>query len=68
MNPCVMPLRDSRRTARTGHLLKGRSAGCQTDDGVLGLFYYAWLDSREGFAVYRCDHLTEIGRLALAPF
>lgn len=35
---------------------------------VLGLFYYAWLDSREGFAVYRCDHLTETGRLALAPF
>jgi hypothetical protein len=34
---------------------------------VLGLFYYAWLDSREGFAVYRCDHLTETGRLALAP-
>jgi hypothetical protein len=35
---------------------------------VLGLFYYAWLDSREGFAVYRCDYLTETGRLALAPF
>jgi hypothetical protein len=35
---------------------------------VLGVFYYAWLDSREGFAVYRCDHLTETGRLALAPF
>jgi hypothetical protein len=35
---------------------------------VLGLFYYAWLDSREGFAVYRCDHLTQVGRLALAPF
>jgi hypothetical protein len=35
---------------------------------VLGLFYYAWLDTREGFAVYRCDHLTETGRLALAPF
>src|ERR1700730_5918798 len=35
---------------------------------VLGLFYYAWLDSREGFAVYRCDHLMEAGRLALAPF
>jgi hypothetical protein len=27
---------------------------------VLGLFYYAWLDSREGFAVYRCDHLNEV--------
>lgn len=37
------------------------------DRRVLGLFYYAWLDSREGFAVYRCDHLTETGRLALAP-
>jgi hypothetical protein len=35
---------------------------------VLGLFYYAWLDSREGFAVYRCDHFTETGRLAVAPF
>jgi hypothetical protein len=35
---------------------------------VLDLFYYAWLDSREGFAVYRCDHLTQTGRLALAPF
>ena len=35
---------------------------------VLGLFYYAWLDSREGFAVYRCDHLTNTGRLALTPF
>ena len=34
---------------------------------VLGLFYYAWLDSREGFAIYRCDHLTEAGRLAMAP-
>jgi hypothetical protein len=39
-----------------------------TQKRVLGLFYYAWLDSREGFAVYRCDHLTETGRLALAPF
>lgn len=35
---------------------------------VLGLFYYAWLDSREGFAVYRCGHLTETGRVALASF
>jgi len=35
---------------------------------VLGLFYYAWLDSREGFAIYRCDHLTETGHLGLAPF
>ena len=35
---------------------------------VLGLFYYAWLDTREGFAIYRCDRLTETGRLALAPF
>ena len=35
---------------------------------ILGLFYYAWLDTREGFAIYRCDHLTETGRLALAPF
>jgi hypothetical protein len=35
---------------------------------IVGLFYYAWLDSREGFAIYRCDHLTQTGRLALAPF
>ena len=35
---------------------------------VLGLFYYAWLDTSEGFTIYRCDHLTETGRLALAPF
>ena len=35
---------------------------------VLGLFYYAWLDSREGFAIYRCGQLTEAGRLALAAF
>lgn len=35
---------------------------------ILGLFYYAWLDSREGFAIYRCDHLTQTGHLALAPF
>jgi len=35
---------------------------------VVGLFYYAWIDTREGFAIYRCDHLTETGRLALTPF
>ena len=35
---------------------------------VLGIFYYAWLDSREGFALYRCDHLTQTGTLALAPY
>ncbi|WP_143271534.1 hypothetical protein [Bradyrhizobium mercantei] len=35
---------------------------------VLGLFYYAWLDSREGFAIYRCNRLTDTGRLALTPF
>jgi hypothetical protein len=35
---------------------------------LLGLFYYAWLDAREGFAIYRCDKLTEAGRLALTPF
>jgi hypothetical protein len=36
---------------------------------VLGLLYYSWLDSPSGlYAVYRCDHLTEAGRLALAPF
>lgn len=35
---------------------------------ISGLFYYAWLDSREGFAAYRCDRLTETGRLAMAPF
>jgi hypothetical protein len=32
-----------------------------------GLVYYAWLDSREDFAVYRCSGLTESGRLAIAP-
>ncbi len=35
---------------------------------VLGLFYYAWFDTREGFAIYRCDHLIETGRLTLEPF
>ena len=35
---------------------------------VVGVFYYAWIDTREGFAIYRCDHLTETGRLALTPF
>jgi hypothetical protein len=35
---------------------------------VLAIFYYAWLDPREGFAIYRCDHLTETGRQALAPY
>lgn len=35
---------------------------------VLALFYYAWLDSREAFGVYRCSRLTETGRHALAPF
>ena len=35
---------------------------------ILGLFYYAWLDSREGFAIFRCEHLTETGHIALAPF
>lgn len=38
------------------------------DKRVSGVFYYAWLDSREGFAIYRCGNLTETGRLALAPF
>jgi hypothetical protein len=37
------------------------------DKRVLALFYYAWLDSREGFAIYRCNKLTETGRLALTP-
>ena len=37
------------------------------DKRLLGIFYYAWLDSREGFAIYRCDHLTLTGHLALAP-
>jgi hypothetical protein len=35
---------------------------------VIALFYYAWIDSREGFGVYRCNGLTQTGRLALAPF
>ncbi|WP_143271603.1 hypothetical protein [Bradyrhizobium mercantei] len=35
---------------------------------VLGLLYYAWPDSREGFAIHRSDHLTNTGRLALTPF
>jgi hypothetical protein len=34
---------------------------------LLALFYYAWLDSREGFAIYRCNHLTKTGQLALKP-
>ena len=38
------------------------------DKRVSGVFYYAWLDSREGFAIYRCANLTETGRLALTPF
>lgn len=35
---------------------------------VLRFFYYAWLDSREGFAVFRCGHLIETGHLAMSPF
>ena len=35
---------------------------------VLGLFYYAWLDPHGYYGIYRCNHLTETGRLALMPF
>jgi hypothetical protein len=38
-----------------------------TREGRLaGLFYYAWIDTREKLGVYRCDALTESGRLAIA--
>jgi hypothetical protein len=33
---------------------------------LAGLFYYAWIDTREKLGVYRCDALTESGRLAIA--
>ena len=37
------------------------------DQGSLaGLFYYAWIDTRENFGVYRCGVLTEAGKLALS--
>lgn len=35
---------------------------------LLGLFYYAWVDTRENFGVFRCGSLTQSGRLAIAPF
>jgi hypothetical protein len=36
---------------------------------VLALFYCAWVDKRgDPFSTYRCNQLTETGRLALAPF
>jgi hypothetical protein len=34
---------------------------------VLALFYYAWLDTREFYGVFRCGKCTETGRLAVAP-
>jgi hypothetical protein len=34
---------------------------------LTGLFYYAWIDSRENFGVFRCGALTETGKLALSP-
>jgi hypothetical protein len=30
------------------------------------LLYYAWIDTRENFGVYRCGVLTETGKLALS--
>jgi hypothetical protein len=37
------------------------------DGRLAGLFYYAWVDTRENFGVFRCGTLTESGRVALAP-
>lgn len=34
---------------------------------LTGLIYYAWIDTRENFGVYRCNALTESARLAIAP-
>ena len=34
---------------------------------LLGLFYYAWVDTMENFGVDRCGSLTWSGRLAIAP-
>jgi hypothetical protein len=34
---------------------------------LAGLFYYAWIDTRENFGVYHCGSLTQSGRLAVAP-
>ena len=36
---------------------------------VLALLYYAWVDEKgDPFSIYRCNQLTQTGRLALAPF
>jgi len=32
-----------------------------------GLFYYAWIDSRGNYGLFRCGSLTQSGRLAIAP-
>jgi hypothetical protein len=34
---------------------------------LTGLFYYAWVDTRENFGIFRCGKPTETGRLAIAP-
>lgn len=34
---------------------------------VVGLLYYAWPDSNDNYTVYRCDSLTNTGKLALSP-
>jgi hypothetical protein len=42
------------------------SRSVHTQNAIVGV--NAWLDSREDFAAYRCNQLTQTGRLALAPF
>ena len=34
---------------------------------LAGLIYYAWIDTRENFGLFRCGSLTHSGRLAIAP-
>jgi len=34
---------------------------------LLGLIYYAWIDTAEDFGVFRCDSLTQTGHIVLAP-
>jgi hypothetical protein len=47
---------------------KGPTFRGYADQGRLaGLFYYAWIDTRENFGVYRCGALTESGKFALSP-
>ena len=35
---------------------------------LTGLFYYAWIDTRENFGLFRCGALMQSGRLAITPF